>query len=77
MMRVNYSSLTRTAGWILCAALLGTSAHAQQKPLQPQSGISFVTKQMGVPLEGRYKKFDAQIAFDPAKPESGNIAFTT
>nr|WP_315488258.1 YceI family protein [uncultured Rhodoferax sp.] len=72
----NTARQPRTAGWLLLAALLATSAQAQQKLLQPQSDISFVTKQMGVPLEGRFKKFDAQIAFDPAKPESGNIAFT-
>ena len=76
MMKMNSPSLPRTAGWLLTAALLGTSAHAEQKLLQPQSDISFVTKQMGVPLEGRFKKFDAQITFDPAKPESGNVAFT-
>jgi polyisoprenoid-binding protein YceI len=29
-----------------------------------------------VPLEGRFKTFDAQVAFDPAKPASGNIQFT-
>jgi len=76
MMKMNYSSLTRTAGWVLLAALAGASAHADQRLLPAQSDISFVTKQMGVPLEGRFKKFDANIAFDPAKPESGNIAFT-
>lgn len=75
-MTMNYSSLARTAGWVLLAALAGTTAQAQQRLLQPQSDITFVTKQMGVPLEGRFKKFDAQIAFDPAKPENGNIAFT-
>lgn len=31
---------------------------------------------MGVPVEGRFKKFDAQVAFDPAKLESGKIALT-
>lgn len=31
---------------------------------------------MGVPVEGRFKKFDAQIAFDPAKPDTSKIAFT-
>jgi polyisoprenoid-binding protein YceI len=58
------------------AAFAGTTAHAEQKLLASQSDIAFVTKQMGAPLEGRFKKFDAQIAFDPAKPETGNIAFT-
>jgi polyisoprenoid-binding protein YceI len=31
---------------------------------------------MGVPVEGRFKKFDAQISFNPAKPETSKIAFT-
>ncbi len=72
----NYLGLSRAAGWLLLAAMTATAAHADQKLLPAQSDIGFVTKQMGVPLEGRFKKFDAQIAFDPSKPESGNIAFT-
>jgi polyisoprenoid-binding protein YceI len=31
---------------------------------------------MGVPIEGRFKTFDAQVAFDPAKPASSHIQFT-
>ena len=53
-----------------------TSAMAQQKLLPAQSEIVFVSKQMGVPVEGRFKKFDAQISFDPAKPASSKMAFT-
>ena len=52
------------------------SAMAQQKLLPAQSEIVFVSKQMGVPVEGRFKKFDAQISFDPAKPATSKIAFT-
>ena len=52
------------------------SALAQQKLIPAQSEISFVTKQMGVPLEGHFKKFDAQISFDTAKPDAAKIAFT-
>jgi len=29
-----------------------------------------------VPVEGHFKKFDAQIAFNPARPEASRIAFT-
>jgi polyisoprenoid-binding protein YceI len=29
---------------------------------------------MGVPVEGTFKKFDAQVAFDPRKPEGGTVA---
>ena len=62
----------------LSAAALAApaSAFAQQKLVPAQSDISFVTKQMGVPLEGHFKKFDAQISFDTAKPDAAKIAFT-
>lgn len=39
-----------------------------------KSQIVFVTKQMGVPVEGSFKKFDAQVAFDPRKPDGGTVA---
>ena len=32
-----------------------------------KSEINFVSKQMNVPVQGRFKKFTAQIAFDPKK----------
>ena len=68
----------------LAALVLSAAVNAQaQKPQQPQqkllpaqSEIVFVSKQMGVPVEGRFKKFDAQITFNPAKPETSKIAFT-
>jgi polyisoprenoid-binding protein YceI len=58
------------------ALCLSSNAMAQQKLVPAQSDISFVTKQMGVPLDGHFKKFDAQISFDTAKPETAKIAFT-
>jgi len=67
--------------WVLLACVvwagLGSQAtYAQQKLQTAQSDIVFVSKQMGVPVEGRFKSFDAQINFDPAKPASGKIQFT-
>ncbi|OGB31742.1 MAG: polyisoprenoid-binding protein [Burkholderiales bacterium RIFCSPLOWO2_12_FULL_61_40] len=58
------------------AAAGAGAALADQKLLPAQSEIVFVSKQMGVPVEGRFKKFDAQISFDPAKPEASKMAFT-
>ena len=49
---------------------------AQQKLQAGQSEIVFVSKQMGVPVEGRFKTFDAQISFDPAKPATAKINFS-
>jgi len=41
-----------------------------------QSELVFGAQQMGVPFEGRFKRFDAQLSFDPKKPEAGHVAFT-
>ncbi len=60
----------------LALLALTPAAYAQQKLVPAQSEIGFVFKQMGVPVEGRFKKFDAQIDFNPAKPEAGKVAFT-
>ena len=40
------------------------------------SEIAFTSKQMGVPVDGKFRKFDAKVAFDPKKPEAANIGFT-
>ena len=41
--------------------------------LPAQSELSFVSKQMGVPVEGRFTRFDAQLAFDPKAPAAGQV----
>jgi polyisoprenoid-binding protein YceI len=61
---------------MLALSALGTSALAQQKLAPAQSEIAFTTKQMGVPVDGKFKKFDAQVAFDPKQPAAAKIAFT-
>ena len=49
---------------------------AAQQVLPAQSEISFTSKQMGVPVEGKFKQWTAQIAFDPKKAEAGKVGFT-
>lgn len=68
-------SIPRILVWAV-AMLAALPALAQQKLLPAQSEIVFVSKQMGVPVEGRFRKFDAQLNFDPAKPQTSKIAFT-
>ena len=59
------------------AALLATvPAWAQQKLVPAQSSVAFTARQMGVPLQGHFSQFDAQVAFDPARLASSKIAFT-
>ena len=56
------------------ALVLAAPAFAQNATLLPaQSEIGFTSKQMGVPVEGKFKKFDAQISLDPKKPEAGKV----
>ncbi|MCL2657883.1 MAG: YceI family protein [Betaproteobacteria bacterium] len=43
--------------------------------LTDKSTLSFVSKQMGVPVDGSFKRFKATLAFDPAKPQSGSTSF--
>lgn len=74
----------------LFAALLGTApllhaappkaaaapAPAPQALQAAQSEVTFVAKQLGVPLSGRFKAFSAQTQFDPKAPTAGQIAFS-
>jgi polyisoprenoid-binding protein YceI len=64
---------------LLIPLLLATGALAAQAAatLQPEkSDLGFTFKQMGVPVDGKFKKFEAQLDFDAKKPEAGKIAFT-
>lgn len=68
----------------LAVALLGAAWHPvqAQSPAKPTqlvpagSEIVFTTRQMGVPVEGRFGTFSAQITLDPRKPEAGSVAFS-
>jgi polyisoprenoid-binding protein YceI len=57
-------------------ALNAQNAFAQQKLVLAESEISFVSKQLGVPVSGKFKKFDAEVSFDPKKPEAAKVNFT-
>jgi polyisoprenoid-binding protein YceI len=77
----NESLLMSRLPYGLCAAALtaalAAAAPAQaQKLVAAQSEIVFTSRQMGVPVDGRFRKFDAQIAFDPRQSAAGKVAFT-
>jgi polyisoprenoid-binding protein YceI len=68
----------------LTASLLGAAlalpalpavAQAAQKVVAEKSHIRFAFRQMNVPVEGRFRKFDATVAFDPKKPEATQATF--
>ena len=74
MKPIPMSRLTLT----LIVAVLGALAGPAfaQKLAPAQSEIGFDIKQKGVPVEGKFKKFDAQITLDPRKPQDGKVAFS-
>jgi polyisoprenoid-binding protein YceI len=59
----------------LAAALLAAPAFAQQV-IPAQSEIAFVSRQMGVPVEGKFKQWTAQLTFDPKNAAAGKVGFT-
>ena len=63
----------------LLGLLIAPPASAQLKPAQlipAGSEISFTTRQMGVPVEGRFGRFSALITLDPQRPENGSVSFS-
>lgn len=83
--------LSITALSVLSAAfILAAPAMAQTKPATPaaaaapataklvpaQSDIAFTFRQTGVPVDGHFKKFDAQVAFDPKNPAAGKVSLS-
>lgn len=56
----------------LLAVLASPAASAvEYRTVVPkQSAIGFEFRQMGVPIKGGFKRFVAQMVFDPAKPEA-------
>jgi polyisoprenoid-binding protein YceI len=53
-----------------------TAAVAQAPLLRLNPGasqIAFTARQIGVPMEGRFKRFTAQVWLDPKRPETGQV----
>lgn len=61
--------LALSAGLML-ASLLAAAAESSAVQLD-KSSIAFVSRQMGVPVEGAFRQFSAQIHIDPARPQAG------
>ena len=64
---------------IILALALATAFSAQAveyTQVQPdKSAINFTYKQMGVPVDGKFRKFTSQLNFDPTKPTAAKATF--
>ncbi|QLH52006.1 MAG: YceI family protein [Candidatus Accumulibacter cognatus] len=57
----------------LAVALAGNAGAAEYGQFQAdKSSLTFVSKQMGVPIDGRFRKFAVSVAFDPARPTAAS-----
>lgn len=61
------------AALILSALSLTTHAAEYGAVVTDKSTITFTSKQMGVAVQGRFPKYTAKLAIDPAKPEAGKV----
>jgi polyisoprenoid-binding protein YceI len=67
-----------TLAGLAILSLVGASlAHADVD--LSKSSVIATTKQMNVPVDGKFRKFSAQLNFDPAKPTAGsaNVSIDT
>jgi len=68
MTHLSIGAIARVASCLAIVIATGASA-AEYKTIQlDQSKVTFQYKQMGVAMDGRFKKFTAELQFDPAKP---------
>jgi polyisoprenoid-binding protein YceI len=70
------NSFLRPAVFALLAVGAALPALAEQKVMPAQSEIAFTSRQMGVPVDGKFQKWDAQLSYDPKKPEAGKVNFS-
>jgi polyisoprenoid-binding protein YceI len=62
------------AGLLLLAlAPAAAGAAAPEWTVEEGSRVGFVAGQGGAPVEGRFERFEAAIAFDPEAPETGRV----
>jgi polyisoprenoid-binding protein YceI len=67
--------LTAAAAAAVLAFAIPAFSQTAQKVVAEKSHIRFAFKQMNVPVEGRFRKFDATVSFDPGKPEATRAEF--
>ena len=68
--------LNRWMAAAVAVTSLAVAAAAAAQVDMAKSSVVATSKQMNVPTDGKFNKFNAQIAFDPAKPTAGSANIT-
>lgn len=68
--------MKRLLAALALTAIVMHSAHAAvfTQVLPDKSSIEFSYSQMGVPMDGGFRKFSSQLSFDPAQPAAVKVA---
>jgi polyisoprenoid-binding protein YceI len=64
------------AGFSAASLVAAVSAFGESQVDLTKSTVTATSKQMAVPVEGKFKKFTAQLDFDPAKPTAGSATIS-
>ena len=68
------SILRSFAAALLLAAVAQAQAPAPARLVAAQSEIAFQLKQSGVPVDGKFRRFDVQLVLDPKAPQGGSVS---
>ena len=60
---------------LACTLPLAAQAVEFNQVQTDKSSVAFVYKQMGVAVDGKFRRFSSQISFDPAKPTAAKATF--
>ncbi len=73
---VRLRALSFAAACFMLASLCQPAAAADPAItlVAPQSEVGFTIKQMGVPVNGRFKRFAVQTNFDPKSPQTSQVS---
>lgn len=62
-------------GMVGLIGLPGLQTAQAQQVVSAESEIAFTSRQMGVPVDGKFRKWNANVVFDAKAPAAGKISF--
>jgi polyisoprenoid-binding protein YceI len=68
-------ALSFALGAALLATAFSANAVEYSQVQADKSAINFAYQQMGVKMDGKFRKFGAQLSFDPARPAAAKASF--
>ena len=72
---MKYQNQSIFALFVLCISAVSNATLALEynNVLAEKSTLTFTSRQMGVPVQGSFRKVTTRFAFDPAKPDAAKV----